>query len=143
MLMGQFNQKVDTKGRAIVPAKIREEIGSTFVITKGIEKCIYGFPIEKWEQLAEKLNELSLTDKNVRKFIRFFLAGATTLEIDGQGRVLLPQVLREYASLEKDVVWIGAGSRLEIWNPDKFIEDTTFDEEELDDLAEYMAGLGI
>ena len=143
MLMGQFNQKVDTKGRMIVPAKMRDEVGGTFVVTKGLEHCIFGFPIQKWEQLVEKLNELSLTDKNVRRFTRFFLAGATTLDIDGQGRVLLPQVLRAYASIEKDVVLIGAGSRMEIWNPDKFIEDTTFDEEELDELAEYMAGLGI
>jgi MraZ protein len=143
MFMGQYNQKVDTKGRAIVPAKFREELGEQFVITKGLDDCIFGFPLSKWEELTEKLSSLSMSDKKVRKFIRFFLAGAATLETDKQGRVLIPQGLREFASLDKDVIWIGAGSRLEIWNPDKLIENTEFDEDEMDEVADYMAGLGI
>lgn len=143
MFMGQYNQKVDTKGRAIVPAKFRDEIGEQFVITKGLDDCIFGFPLSKWEELAEKLSNLSITDKKVRKFIRFFLAGAATLDIDKQGRVLIPQLLREFASLDKDVIWIGAGSRIEIWNPDKLIENTEFDDDDMDDLADYMSGLGI
>ena len=105
MLMGQYNQKVDTKGRAIVPAKFREELGEKFVITKGLDQCIFGFTESEWNILAEKIGSLSLTDKNVRKFVRFFLAGAATLETDKQGRVLIPAELRAYASLEKDIVW--------------------------------------
>ncbi|MCR5834913.1 MAG: division/cell wall cluster transcriptional repressor MraZ [Lachnospiraceae bacterium] len=143
MFMGQYNQKVDTKGRAIVPAKFREGLGEQFVITKGLDKCIFAFPLSKWEVIAEKLDSLSMTDKKVRRFIRFFLAGAATLETDKQGRVLIPQGLREYASLDKDVIWIGTGSRLEIWNPDKLNEYTEFDEDEMDEVADYMTELGI
>jgi len=143
MFMGQYNQKVDIKGRAIVPAKFRDELGDQFVITKGLDECIFGFPLEKWEELAEKLSSLSITDKKVRKFIRFFLAGAATLETDKQGRVLLPAALREFASLDSEVIWIGAGSRLEIWNPNKLIENTEFDEDDMDELADYMSQLGI
>lgn len=143
MFMGQYNQKMDTKGRAIVPAKFREELGEQFVVTKGLDKCIFGFPLSKWEELAEKLSQLSITDKQVRKFIRFFLAGAATLDIDKQGRILIPSTLREFASLDKEVIWCGAGSRLEIWNPDTWNEDTDFDDEDMDELAEHMSELGI
>ena len=143
MFMGQYNQKVDNKGRAIVPAKFREELGEQFVITKGLDDCIFGFPLSKWEELAEKLSNLSITDTKVRKFIRFFLAGAATLDTDKQGRVLIPSALREFASLDNEVIWIGAGSRLEIWNPDKLNENTEFDEDDMDELAEHMSELGI
>lgn len=143
MFMGQYNQKVDTKGRAIVPAKLREGLGEQFVVTKGLDKCLYGFTMSEWEVLAEKISSLSITDKKVRKFIRFFLAGAATLDTDKQGRILLPTALREYASLDKEVVWIGAGSKVEIWNPDQLVANMDFDEEEMDELAEHMAELGI
>ena len=141
MLMGQYNQKVDTKGRAIVPGKFREELGEKFVITKGLDQCIFGFTESEWNILAEKIGSLSLTDKNVRKFVRFFLAGAATLETDKQGRVLIPAELRAYASLEKDIVWVGAGKRIEIWNPDKWAENTEYDD--MDEIAEHMSELGI
>ena len=141
MLMGQYNQKVDTPGRAIVPAKFREELGEKFVITKGLDQCIFGFTESEWNILAEKIGSLSLTDKNVRKFVRFFLAGAATLETDKQGRVLIPAELRAYASLEKDIVWVGAGKRIEIWNPDKWAENTEYDD--MDEIAEHMSELGI
>ena len=141
MLMGQYNQKVDTKGRAIVPVKFREELGEKFVITKGLDQCIFGFTESEWNILAEKIGSLSLTDKNVRKFVRFFLAGAATLETDKQGRVLIPAELRAYASLEKDIVWVGAGKRIEIWNPDKWAENTEYDD--MDEIAEHMSELGI
>ena len=141
MLMGQYNKKVDTKGRAIVPAKFREELGEKFVITKGLDQCIFGFTESEWNILAEKIGSLSLTDKNVRKFVRFFLAGAATLETDKQGRVLIPAELRAYASLEKDIVWVGAGKRIEIWNPDKWAENTEYDD--MDEIAEHMSELGI
>ena len=141
MLMGQYNHKVDTKGRAIVPAKFREELGEKFVITKGLDQCIFGFTESEWNILAEKIGSLSLTDKNVRKFVRFFLAGAATLETDKQGRVLIPAELRAYASLEKDIVWVGAGKRIEIWNPDKWAENTEYDD--MDEIAEHMSELGI
>lgn len=143
MFMGQYNQKVDTKGRAIVPAKLREGLGEQFVVAKGLDKCLYGFSMPEWETLAEKLSSLSITDKKVRKFIRFFLAGASTLDTDKQGRVLLPAALREYASLDKDVVWIGAGNKIEIWNPDALIDNMEFDDDEMDELAAHMAELGI
>ena len=141
MSMGQYNLKVDTNGRAIVPAKFREELGEKFVITKGLDQCIFGFTESEWNILAEKIGSLSLTDKNVRKFVRFFLAGAATLETDKQGRVLIPAELRAYASLEKDIVWVGAGKRIEIWNPDKWAENTEYDD--MDEIAEHMSELGI
>ena len=105
MLMGEYNHTIDAKGRLIVPAKFREVLGDEFVVTKGLDNCLFVYPNDEWQKFEEKLQTLPLTNKNARQFTRFFLAGAASVEVDKQGRILLPSVLREFAGLEKDVVF--------------------------------------
>ncbi len=149
MFTGEHTQKMDTKGRTIVPAKFREELGTNVVVTRGLDGCLFAYSKEAWETLEEKLSSLPFTDRKVRDFNRFFLAGASDLETDKLGRVLMPSVLRGFASLDKEVVWVGVGNRIEIWDIDKWNERMSMYmegddlEERIDDLAAYMAEKGI
>jgi MraZ protein len=149
MFTGEHTQKMDTKGRTIVPAKFREELGNSVVITRGLDGCLFAYSKTAWQALQEKISQLPFGDKKVRKFNRFFLAGAADLETDKLGRVLMPSVLRQFASLDKEVVWVGVGDRIEIWDIDKWNEQMASYlegddvEEQLDELASYMAELGI
>lgn len=140
--MGEFNHSIDPKGRVIVPAKLREQLGDEFVITKGLDGCLFGYPMDEWKKFEEKLQSLPLNTKDARQIVRYFLAGATTGEIDKQGRVLIPQVLREFASLNKDVVLTGAGNRIEIWNKETWDDMVAKYDENMDDVAESMSNLG-
>lgn len=142
MLMGEFNHSIDPKGRVIVPAKLREQLGEEFVITKGLDGCLFGYPMDEWKKFEEKLQTLPLNTKNARQLARYFLAGATTAEIDKQGRILIPQVLREFASLDKDIVLTGAGNRIEIWNKATWTEMISSYDDNMDDVAESMSSLG-
>ncbi len=150
MFIGEHKQKMDTKGRVVVPSKFRDELGNQVVVTKGLgENCLYAFSRESWEKVVSKLEELPMTNMKVRNFNRFFLAGASNLEADKLGRVLVNSALREYALLDKEVVWVGVGNRMEIWdvdkwkeNSDKFIGDSE-DSIDMQELSEYMAELGI
>ncbi|MBR2213746.1 MAG: division/cell wall cluster transcriptional repressor MraZ [Eubacterium sp.] len=150
MFIGEHKQKMDTKGRVVVPSKFRDELGNQVVVTKGLgENCLYAFSRESWEKVVSKLEELPMTNMKVRNFNRFFLAGASNLEADKLGRVLVNSALREYALLDKEVVWVGVGNRMEIWdvdkwkeNSDKFIGDSE-DSIDMEELSEYMAELGI
>ncbi|MCR5272369.1 MAG: division/cell wall cluster transcriptional repressor MraZ [Lachnospiraceae bacterium] len=141
MLMGEFNHTIDTKGRVIIPSKFRESLGDAFVVTKGLDGCLFGYPIDEWKKIEEKFRSIPLTTKDARKFSRFFFAGAADLELDKQGRILLPQVLREYASLTKDIVVVGVLNRIEIWDKDKWNENNSYDD--MDEIAEHMAELGL
>ncbi|MBP5623367.1 MAG: division/cell wall cluster transcriptional repressor MraZ [Lachnospiraceae bacterium] len=141
MFMGEYNHTVDEKGRLIIPVKFRDELGSEFVVTKGLDGCLFAYDLTEWRVLEEKLRALPLTNKDARAFARFMLAGAASVEIDKQGRILLPQVLRNFAGLEKDVVLIGVASRIEIWNKEKW-EDASYDAD-AEELAEKMENLGI
>ena len=143
MFMGEYNHSIDLKGRVIVPSKFREILGDHFVVTKGLDGCLWVFPDEEWEEFSGKLRELPVANKDARKFARFFLAGATDAETDKQGRILLPQVLREFAGLDKDVTLVGAASRVEIWDRKLWETNSTF--ENMDDIAEHMGewGFGI
>ena len=141
MFMGEYNHTVDEKGRLIIPVKFRDELGSEFVVTKGLDGCLFAYDLTEWRVLEEKLRALPLTNKDARAFARFMLAGAASVEIDKQGRILLPQVLRNFARLEKDVVLIGVASRIEIWNKEKW-EDASYDAD-AEELAEKMENLGI
>ena len=107
MFMGEYNHTVDLKGRLIVPAKFREQLGDEFVVTKGLDGCLFVYTSEEWHNIEEKFRNISMTSKDARKFSRFFFAGAASCELDKQGRILLPPVLREYANLTKDVVLVG------------------------------------
>lgn len=143
MFFGEYAHSIDPKGRLIVPAKFREQLGDSFVVTKGLDGCLFVYSNDEWSKIENKIHETPMTTKDARKFMRFFFAGAASLEIDKQGRILLPQNLREHASLEKDVILAGVSTRIEIWNKDKWEEDNTYNEDEMDQVAESMAEFGI
>ena len=141
MFMGEYSHTIDTKGRLIIPSKFREELGETFVVTKGLDGCLFVFSDEEWKAFEIKLKSLPLTNKNARQFARFFVAGATPCELDKQGRILLPATLREFAGLEKDVVLTGMLNRIEIWSKAKWMEDNACGD--MDEIAEQMTDLGL
>ena len=142
MFMGDYSHTIDTKGRLIIPSKFREELGETFVVTKGLDGCLFVFSDEEWRAFEIKLKSLPLTNKNARQFARFFVAGATPCELDKQGRILLPATLREFAGLEKDVVLTGMLNRIEIWSKEKWNENNSLDDVAMDEIAEQMTDLG-
>ena len=140
MLIGEYQHSLDTKGRVNFPAKLREDLGESFILSKGLgDECLFVYSEEEWNKLTEKLNSLPLS--KARALQRFLFAGATQVQPDKQGRILLPPVLREYANLTKDVVLVGVLSRVEIWDKDRW-QENTYDEDEMDEIAEHMADLG-
>ena len=141
MFMGEYSHNIDAKGRMIVPSKFREQLGDEFVVTKGLDGCLFVYPNEEWQNIEEKFRNVPLTSKDARKFSRFFFAGATTCEVDKQGRILLPAVLREFAGLEKEVVSVGVLKRIEIWDKNRCQDTNTYDD--MDEVAEHMAELGL
>ena len=143
MLIGEYEHSLDAKGRLIMPAKLREDLGEKFIITKGLDGCLFGFSQTEWTNFEEKLKTLPLTNKNARDFVRFFLSGAIECEIDKQGRFLIAGNLREYAQMEKEVVIIGVGTRIEIWNKEKWKEYNSEENISADEIAENMTMLGI
>lgn len=143
MLIGEFEHALDAKGRLIMPAKLRESIGESFVVTKGLDGCLFAFSKTEWGNFEEKLKALPLSNRNSREFTRFFLSGATECEIDKQGRFLIPNNLREAANLQKDVVIIGVGTRIEFWDKEKWKSYNSDDNISVEDIAENMTMLGI
>ena len=143
MLIGEYEHSLDAKGRLIMPAKLRTDMGEKFIITKGLDGCLFVFSQNEWSNFESKLKELPLTNKNARDFVRFFLSGATECEIDKQGRFLLVNTLREYAEITKEVIIIGVGTRLEIWNKDKWKKYNSTENISADTIAENMTMLGI
>lgn len=141
MYMGEYNHSIDTKGRMIIPSKFREALGDEFVVTKGLDGCLFVFDQTEWSAFEEKLKSLPITNKEARQFVRFFLAGAAAMEVDKQGRILLPGVLREFADITKDVTLIGVGSRIEIWSKERWEGTNSYDD--MEDIAEHMAELGL
>lgn len=143
MFMGEYQHTIDDKGRLIIPAKFREGLGEKFVMTKGLDNCLFLYPMDEWERLEQKLRALPFTKADVRAFVRFFFSGATECELDKQGRVLVPQVLREHAQLEKEVVVIGVSTRVEVWSKqvwEKYCQDAQGDYEAI---AEKLADLDL
>ena len=140
MFTGEYNHTIDAKGRLIVPSKFREQLGEEFVVTKGLDGCLFVYSTEEWNRFEEKFSEVPLTTKDARKFSRFFFAGAATCEVDKQGRILIPPTLREYAGLDKEVVTAGVFSRIEIWSKERWQENNYDD---MDEIAEHMAELGL
>lgn len=141
MFMGEYNHTIDAKGRLIIPAKFRDVLGDEFVVTKGMDGCLFVFDNSEWQVFAEKLRSLPMIDKEVRQFTRFFLAGAASVEVDKQGRILLPSVLRDFAGITKDTVLIGVGSRIEIWSKDRWEGTVTY--QDMDEISTHMVELGI
>lgn len=144
MLGGEYRHTVDDKGRVSIPVKFRNELGNVFVVSKGIgENCLFIFTLLEWRRLEEKIRKLPLTDKKARRFSRYLVGGASECEIDKQGRVILPQYLREYASLKKDVVLVGLTTRVEIWDVDLWNHYNDPENEEFGDIEDDMESLGI
>ena len=140
MFMGEYNHTIDPKGRVIIPAKFRDSLGEQFVVTQGLDGCLFVYDDIEWRAFEEKLKTLPITNKEARAFVRFFLAGAADVEVDKQGRILLPSVLRDHAKLIKDVVFVGVGSRVEIWSKENWEGTKQFDD--MDEIAEHMQNLG-
>ena len=141
MLIGEYEHSLDAKGRLIMPAKLREDLGEKFIITKGLDGCLFVFSSSEWTKFEEKLATLPISNKDARAFSRFFFAGAMDCEIDKQGRFLISSNLRDFANLVKDVVIVGMNSRIEIWSKEKWAK---CDENiSADEIAEKMEMLGI
>lgn len=141
MYTGEYNHTVDSKGRLILPSKLREALGEEFVVTKGVDGCLFVYDKAEWSHFEEKLNTLSITNRESRKALRFFLSGAASVEVDKQGRFLIPTGLREYAALEKDVVLVGCGRNVEIWNKDRWAAINNDDD--VEEVMEYLNGIGL
>ncbi len=141
MFMGQYSHSIDDKGRFIMPAKFREQLGKEFVVTRGSEGCLFVYPQEEWKKIESRVQELALSGKEGRKFMRLFFSSAAGLEIDKQGRVAIPSSLKEYGGINKEVELIGSVSHIEIWDKDrwnKYIEDS-----DMDEVSDYVAGQGL
>lgn len=138
MLIGEFHHNIDDKSRLVMPSKFREGIGSSFVITKGLEGCLFIYSMSEWNMLVEKLKKLPFTKKDARAFLRFFLSGAQECTFDKQGRIAIPLPLVNYASLKKECVIIGVNDRLEVWSEDKFNDFFNENEENISDIAESL-----
>ncbi len=141
MFRGEYSHSIDSKGRLIIPSKLRTALGDAFVLTKGLDGCLMAYATEEWEEFETKLNELPLTNKNARKLVRHFLGGAADAETDSQGRVLIPTNLREYSGLTKDAVLLGMGNRIEIWSKEKYETEGTY--EDMDEVASALEDMGL
>ncbi|ASK63590.1 cell division/cell wall cluster transcriptional repressor MraZ [Virgibacillus phasianinus] len=143
MFMGEFQHNIDNKGRIIVPAKFREELGERFVVTRGLDKCLFAYPMNEWKLLEEKLKKLPLTKKDARAFTRFFFSGAIECEVDNQGRINIPQTLRNYAVLSKECVVIGVSNRIEFWASENWDDYFNDSEESFAEIAENLMDFDI
>lgn len=143
MFMGEFQHTIDDKGRLTIPARFREGLGEKFVITKGLDNCLFVYPMNGWAEMEQKLRSLPFTRADARAFVRFFFSGATECEVDRQGRILLPANLREYARLEKEVVIVGVASRVEIWSRSLWEEYCRETEGQYEALAEKIVDIDI
>lgn len=143
MFIGEHQHTVDSKGRLIIPSKFRDDLGEEFVITKGLDSCLFVYPKDEWKILEDKLKALPLTNRDARAFIRFFFSGASECTLDKQGRVLIPANLREHSQLDKDAIIIGVATRLEIWGKEEWEAYNDDDNLSYDAIAEKMAELGI
>lgn len=143
MFYGEFQHTIDPKGRIIIPSAFREELNVKFMITKGLEECLFIFSMPRWNSLVEKLETLPLSNNNARSFTRFFFSSAAQCEMDKNYRILVPQELRNHAKLEKDVSIVGVGNRVEVWSKEKWEAYINGDSLTPDSLSETFAMLGI
>jgi MraZ protein len=143
MFMGEHHHNIDSKGRLIVPAKFRDDLGEVFVLTRGLDQCLFGYPLSEWKEIEQKLKGLPLTKKDARAFTRFFFSGATESEIDKQGRTNIPTPLLQYAKLDKECVILGVSNRIEIWSKQIWEDYFNESEESFAEIAENMIGFDI
>lgn len=140
MFMGSYDHSLDAKGRVIIPSKFREALGDHFVITKSLDPCLCVYDMPAWERFVQKLSGLPYNTRKQRELVRYFMSTATEVELDKQGRILLPQKLRAHAHIEKNVVMMGVGARIEIWDPETF--ETSGISDDMNDIAEELLGNG-
>ena len=138
MFFGQYNNKMDSKGRLSVPIKFRDELGSKFIITRGLDSCLFGYSLQEWQKVESKIKSLPITKKNARTFQRFFFSAATEVEVDKQGRINIPAALIEHASLDKECVVNGLSNRIEIWDKAKWDDILLESEESVEEIAEQL-----
>lgn len=143
MFIGEYQHTIDSKGRIIIPSKFREDLGEQFILTKGLDGCLFVYSLKEWKVLEDKLATLPLTSKDARAFVRFFFAGATECEFDKQGRIVIPSNLREYSQISKEAIIIGVSNRLEIWSKENWMTYNDDDHLSYDAIAEKMSLLGI
>lgn len=143
MFMGEFHHALDPKGRVFIPAKLRDTLGEKCVVTRGLDQCLFVYTESEWASVERKLKQLPMTQSDARAFVRFFFSGAVNIDLDKQGRVMLPVNLREYASLDKDAVIIGVSSRIEIWSKEMWEKYMTNAAESFEAIAEKIVDLGI
>lgn len=138
MFMGEYKHNIDVKGRMIMPAKFRDDLGESFVVTRGLDQCLFVYPLSEWRILEDKIKKLPLTKKDARAFSRFFFSGAVECEIDKQGRINIPASLREYANIEKACSVIGVSNRVEIWSEEIWESYMNDSESTFTEVAENM-----
>jgi len=143
MLIGEYTHTIDTKKRLAIPSKLRRELGAKAVITRGLDNCLFIYPFKEWQKLVEKLSSLPIGQRDTRGFGRLMLAGASEVDLDTLGRVLIPDYLKKYAQLKKNVVIAGVYSRLEIWDETKWNTFKKQSEKEVDNIAERLGELGV
>lgn len=143
MFMGEYQHNIDIKGRIIVPSKFRETLGESFVLTRGLDNCLFAYPMNEWKLLEEKLKKLPLTKKDARSFTRFFFSGAVECEIDKQGRINIPKGLRTYSKLDKECVIIGVSNRIEVWSKEIWEGYMQESEESFAEIAENLMDFDI
>ncbi len=143
MFIGEYQHSVDSKGRVAIPVKFRRTLGAGAIITRGLDRCLFLFGLKEWKVLAQKLNSLPIAQANSRAFSRLMLAGAMDAQLDKQGRILIPDYLRVYAGLKKQIVVAGLYTRVEIWNIEHWKKYKSKTESSSDEIAEKLGELGI
>ena len=138
MFMGEYHHSIDEKGRIIIPSKFRNELGDSFVVTRGLENCLFVYSLVEWNKIVDKLKKLPFTKRDARNFTRFFLSGATVTELDKQGRANISSSLIDFAELDKECIIIGVNDRLEIWSKDKWENFFSENSDKLSDIAENL-----
>lgn len=143
MFIGEYQHSTDAKGRIIIPSRFREELGFKFILTKGLDNSLFIYPMDEWKNFEDKLKQLPMANREARAFVRHFFSGAVECEIDKQGRITIPQNLREHAKIDKEVITIGVSTRVEIWDKEEWEKYNDDADLSYDDIAEKMAELGI
>lgn len=143
MFIGEYKHNIDLKKRLALPSKFRKDLGKSIVITRGLDNCLFVYPMKTWKELAEKLGTMPIGESATRSFVRLMLAGAVDVNSDSQGRVLIPDYLKEYANLDKNVVVAGLFNRLEIWDEKEWDKYKQNAEKNTEEIAENLGKLGI
>lgn len=143
MLIGQYTHTLDDKHRLSLPSKFRKELGKTVVVTRGLDRCLFLYPLREWKTFTEKLGTLSVGQVEARSFTRFMVGGAVEVDVDSSGRILIPEYLKSFATLGDTVIIAGVSNRLELWNEASWQTYTSKVENEADKLAEHLGQIGM